>query len=184
MFVWHSQKFKGREPKPIQITDKLVCLKKPRTEFITFTFIINKQLISSSYVFSYVFSAVFSCIFFHISFPLEQEKHLIIITSFQSLECIIQSLLYGLHCMYSSCLTQSQRHNFLLNWTMKLYSFSSHCFVQDVWVCMSVCAHLYRLWVIEMVAQVHQYLRHPVWNVIGAWQDARTEAEHSSMAPH
>lgn len=49
-------------------------------------------------------------------------------------------------------------------------------------VCAS--AHLYRLWVIEMVTQVHQDLRHPVRDVIGARQDARTEAEHSGMAPH
>lgn len=69
---------------------------------------------------------------------------------------------------------------------MKLYSFSSHCVELDVCILVCVCnnVYLYRLWVVEMVAQVHQYLRHPVWDVVGARQDARTEAEHTSMAPH
>lgn len=71
---------------------------------------------------------------------------------------------------------------------MKLYSSSSQCVVLDVciYVCtsVSVCVYLYRLWVVEMVTQVHQYLRHPVWDIVGARQDARTEAEHSGMAPH
>jgi len=107
--------------------------------------------------------------------------------------CIIQTRHYGLHCMSCSCLKYGQRRNFLLNWTMKLFSLSSHCV--ELHVCMQVCVHwcvcvcvsfldLYRLWVIEMVAQGHQYLRHPVWDIVGARQDARAEAEHAGMAPH
>lgn len=47
-----------------------------------------------------------------------------------------------------------------------------------------VCVYLYRLRVVEMVTEVHEDLRHPVWDIVGARKDARTEAEHSTMAPH
>lgn len=66
----------------------------------------------------------------------------------------------------------------------QLTLFGARCLYMSVCGGANACAHLYRLWVIEMAAQVHQYLRHPVWDIIGARQDARTEAEHSSMAPH
>lgn len=44
--------------------------------------------------------------------------------------------------------------------------------------------HLDGLWVVEMVTQLHQNLRHPVWDIVGAGEDAGAEAQHAGVAPH
>lgn len=43
------------------------------------------------------------------------------------------------HCASSSCLKWGQRHNFLLNWTMKLYSLGSWCVRLEVFTCVYAC---------------------------------------------
>lgn len=47
-----------------------------------------------------------------------------------------------------------------------------------------VLAHLDGLWVVQMVTQLHQNLRHPVWDVVGRREDAGAEAQHAGVAPH
>lgn len=45
-------------------------------------------------------------------------------------------------------------------------------------------AYLYRLRVVEVSAQVHQQLGHPGGHVVGAGEDAGTQAQDASVTPH